>query len=91
VRRVCPVRWLARASPSPVRALLIGKDPLSIEPHFHELTTLMHPYMANIPTVSGIDIALWDLAGRILNQPVNVLLGGPFRDAIKLYSHGRLR
>jgi L-alanine-DL-glutamate epimerase-like enolase superfamily enzyme len=51
----------------------------------------MHPYMANIPTVSGIDIALWDLAGRILNQPVNVLLGGPFCDAIKLYSHGRLR
>ena len=48
----------------------------------------MHPYMANIPIISGIDIALWDLAGRILNQPVNVLLGGPFRDAIKLYSHG---
>jgi L-alanine-DL-glutamate epimerase-like enolase superfamily enzyme len=79
---------MARARLAQFAPLLIGKDPLNIERHFHELTTLMHPYMANIPTVSGIDIALWDLAGRILNQPVNVLLGGPFRGAIKLYSHG---
>jgi galactonate dehydratase len=68
--------------------LLIGKDPLSIEKHFHEMTSLMHTYMAHIPTISGIDIALWDLAGKILDKPVNVLLGGPFRDAIRLYSHG---
>ena len=36
---------------------------------------------------SGIDIALWDLAGKILNQPVPTLLGGNFRDTLKLYSH----
>ena len=52
------------------------------------MMSFMHPYMAHVPTVSGIDIALWDLAGKITGQPVNVLLGGPFRDAIKLYSHG---
>ncbi len=48
----------------------------------------MHTYTAHIPTISGIDIALWDLAGKILNQPVCVLMGGPFRDAIPMYSHG---
>lgn len=71
-----------------MRRLLIGKDPLAIEVHFHNLTTLMHTYMAHIPTISGIDIALWDLAGKILNRPVVELLGGPFRDFIPMYSHG---
>ena len=32
-------------------------------------------------------MALWDLAGKMLNQPVSVLLGGPFRTQIPLYSH----
>jgi L-alanine-DL-glutamate epimerase-like enolase superfamily enzyme len=80
---------MARARIETMRRLLIGKDPLAIEVHFHEMTTLMHTYTAHIPTVSGIDIALWDLAGKILGKPVVELLGGPFRDAIPMYSHGQ--
>ena len=80
---------MARARLKVMEPMLVGKDPLSIAKHFHDLTTLMHTYTAHIPTVSGIDIALWDLAGKILDKPVNVLLGGPFRDGIKMYSHGR--
>lgn len=79
---------MARARIETMKGMLIGKDPLNIEVHFHNMTTLMHTYMAHIPTISGIDIALWDLAGKILAMPVNVLLGGPFRDAIQMYSHG---
>lgn len=79
---------MARARIDTMKAMLIGQDALSIERHFHNMTTLMHTYMAHIPTISGIDIALWDLAGKILGQPVNVLLGGPFRDSIRMYSHG---
>jgi galactonate dehydratase len=71
-----------------MKGLLVGKDPLAIEVHFHNMTTLMHTYMAHIPTISGIDIALWDLAGKILGRPVCELLGGPFREAIPMYSHG---
>jgi galactonate dehydratase len=79
---------MARARIETMKALLIGKDPLQIEVHFHNMTTLMHTYMAHIPTISGIDIALWDLAGKLLGAPVSTLLGGPFRDAIPMYSHG---
>jgi L-alanine-DL-glutamate epimerase-like enolase superfamily enzyme len=79
---------MARARIETMKRLLVGKDPLPIELHFHEMTSLMHTYMAHIPTISGIDIALWDLAGKITGQPVNVLLGGPFRPAIRMYSHG---
>ena len=79
---------MARSRIEQCKQVLVGKDPLSIERHFLNMMSFMHPYMAHIPTISGIDIALWDLAGKITGQPVNVLLGGPFRDAIKLYSHG---
>ena len=79
---------MARSRIEQFKQVLVGRDPLSIELHFSNMMSFMHPYMAHVPTVSGIDIALWDLAGKITGQPVNVLLGGPFRDAIKLYSHG---
>jgi L-alanine-DL-glutamate epimerase-like enolase superfamily enzyme len=79
---------MARARIETMKGLLVGKDPLAIEVHFHNMTTLMHTYMAHIPTISGIDIALWDLAGKILSRPVCELLGGPFREAIPMYSHG---
>jgi galactonate dehydratase len=61
---------MARARIDTMKNLLIGKDPLLIEVHFHNMTTLMHTYMAHIPTISGIDMALWDLAGKILGAPV---------------------
>jgi len=79
---------MARARIATMRNLLVGKDPLTIEVHFHNMTSLMHTYMAHIPTISGIDIALWDLAGKIVGAPVSTLLGGPFHDSIPMYSHG---
>ena len=79
---------MARARIETMKGLLIGKDPLLIEVHFFNMTSLMHTYMAHIPTISGIDMALWDLAGKIIGAPVATLLGGPFREAIPMYSHG---
>jgi L-alanine-DL-glutamate epimerase-like enolase superfamily enzyme len=67
---------------------LIGADPLSIERHFYRMTQMQYPMPAPMGTISGIDIALWDLAGKILDQPVYKLLGGPFRDGCPMYSHG---
>src|SRR5882672_10297925 len=79
---------MARARIATMQNMLIGKDPLAIEVHFQNMTSLMHTYMAHIPTISGIDIALWDLAGKIIGAPVSTLLGGPFRESIRMYSHG---
>ena len=67
---------------------LVGADPLSIERHFLSMTGLIHPYLASIPLISGVDIALWDLAGKLLGQPITKLLGGPLRDSVAMYSHG---
>ena len=67
------------------RPLLIKQDPLAIQYHLHRMSTLMHTYMARIPALSGIDMALWDLAGRLRGEPVYKLLGGPFRDQVPMF------
>ncbi|NKB69002.1 MAG: hypothetical protein GKR89_18190 [Candidatus Latescibacteria bacterium] len=66
---------------------LVGKDPLAIQVHFHNMFYAYPQRGRQMGVLSGIDIALWDLAGKILHQPVSVLLGGNFRDKIPLYSH----
>ncbi len=79
---------MARARIETIKPLLLGKDPLEIEVHFQQMSSMMYNYVAHIPTVSGIDIALWDLAGKILGRSVSELLGGGFREEIAMYSHG---
>ena len=41
--------------------------------------------------VSGIEMALWDLAGKILEVPTSTLLGGKFRDKVRVYDHAAPR
>ena len=66
---------------------LLGKDPLAIGVHFQNMFYRVPQRGRQVRVLSGIDIALWDLAGKLLGQPVATLLGGPFRDEIPLYSH----
>ena len=66
---------------------LIGKDPLAIRVHFHNMFYAHAQREPQPYTWSGIDMALWDLAGKILNKPVSRLLGGNFRSEIDTYSH----
>jgi L-alanine-DL-glutamate epimerase-like enolase superfamily enzyme len=66
---------------------LIGKDPLDIGVHHHNLFYAYRQRPAHIMVCSGLDMALWDLAGKLLNQPVHKLLGGAFRTELELYSH----
>ena len=69
---------------------LVGKDPLESEVHW---TNLYQDFQARggriaSTAISGIDIALWDLKGRILDQPVWKLLGGAHRKSIRVYANG---
>jgi L-alanine-DL-glutamate epimerase-like enolase superfamily enzyme len=66
---------------------LIGKDPLAIRVHFHNMFYARSQRERYIRVCSGIDMALWDLAGKILDTPVSRLLGGNFRSEIDTYSH----
>lgn len=66
---------------------LLGKDPLDIAVHHHNLFYAYQQRRPHMQVLSGIDMALWDLAGRLLGKPVSTLLGGRFREDIELYSH----
>lgn len=68
--------------------LIDGENPTRIEYIWQKLYRAHRdirggPFM--IHTIAGIDIALWDLAGKLWNTPVHRLLGGPTRDRIRVY------
>jgi len=68
--------------------VLIGKDPSGVERHWH---VMYHAWRwRGGPTLftamGAIDIALWDLEGKRLGVPVYRLLGGPFRDRLRVYA-----
>lgn len=73
-----------------VELYLKGKDPLDSEVHW---TTLYHNSRGRggrltTCAMSGIDIALWDLKGKILGRPVYQLLGGAHRKRLRVYANG---
>jgi galactonate dehydratase len=79
-----------RAMLQQVGKILIGEDPKDIERLWHKLFrsfTYMGSRGAAVECVSGIDIALWDIRGKALGQPIYELLGGAVRDEIALYTH----
>ena len=70
---------------------LVGRDPFQIKHFTHIAYTdfaskrgAMDLYCA----LSGIEQALWDIAGKATGQPVYNLLGGPCRDKIRVYANG---
>jgi len=72
-----------------MKPLILGEDPLNVDRLYTKM--LMRSAGAGaiagvtVTAASGIEIALWDLAGRILETPVCNLLGGRFRDRIRFY------
>ena len=68
--------------------MLVGRDPLQIDTIFTGLGNRTdgsaHQLMR---AVSGIEMALWDLAGKVLEVPTWKLLGGKFRDRVRVYDH----
>src|SRR3989440_1523433 len=69
-------------------ALIDGENPTRIEYLWQKVYRAHRdirggPFM--IHTLAGIDIALWDLVGKLWREPVYRLLGGPCRDRIRVY------
>ncbi len=68
---------------------VIGEDPLSHERIWHRMynASLYHGRRsAAIQSMSGIDLAIWDIRGKALGLPVYKLLGGPFRTHLRAYA-----
>jgi galactonate dehydratase len=68
--------------------VLLGKDPRQVEQRWWEMYQAGGGYKGGPVTmsaISGIDIALWDIAGKAAGQPIYQMLGGACRDRIRMY------
>ena len=73
------------------RPFIMGQDPLQVEAIWQQMYRRSVDYARRgvlLASLSAIDIALWDLRGKILGQPVSVLLGGRRREQIQVYATG---
>jgi L-alanine-DL-glutamate epimerase-like enolase superfamily enzyme len=72
-----------------LRQQVVGQDPLDIEPLYTKMLRFTggagSQAGVTVTAISGVEIALWDLAGKILGVSVCKLLGGQYRDGVRAY------
>ena len=69
--------------------LLIGESPLAIDRLWEKMYASMrirgHHTGFMSEAMAGIDIALWDIAGKAAGQPIHLLMGGDYHDKVRVY------
>jgi galactonate dehydratase len=84
---------VVRAAVEDYATLLVGEDPRDIDRLWHKLYlgSQGHGLLGTVGggALSAIEMALWDIKGKVLGQPVWQLLGGRFRDRIPVYGHAK--
>ena len=74
-----------------VGQFVIGQNPLNIELIWDKMYgthhDLRHPSLYATPVISAIDMALWDIAGKVANQPIYNLLGGQYHEKLRAYAY----
>ena len=71
------------------KRFLVGENPLDPERIFRRIVQDMSGHGGTtgkvVTAASGIEIACWDIMGKVLGVPVYQLLGGKYRDAVRIY------
>ena len=70
--------------------LLMGEPCMATEKLWDMMLRMSSPYGGGLAhyAISAVDLALWDLKGKLLQRPVYELLGGPARERIECYATG---
>lgn len=75
-----------------MKNFLVGENPLDVERLFRRMVqeTSGHGGTTGkiVSAATGVEIALWDVAGKILDVPTYQLLGGKYRDEVRMYCDG---
>lgn len=73
---------------------IIGKNPVETDARYRDMihsANALEIGGAAWIAIAGLDIALWDLKGKLLNQPIYELLGGKVRDSVPVYASSMKR
>ena len=72
-----------------LRELLVGEDPLDVERLWDKMYNGSIYYgrrAVAINAMSGVDIALWDIKGKVEGKPISEMISGKYRDKIPVYA-----
>ena len=67
-----------------LKSRLVGENPLNVEKLFHRIKQF-GGHSRQGGGVSGVEIALWDIVGKVYGIPLYQLLGGKYRDSVRMY------
>ena len=70
-----------------IETCVIGRDPF----HYEVIWESLHRLGTDTAAISAVDIALWDIMGKALKQPIHHLLGGAYRNRVQAYATGLFR
>ena len=76
-----------------IQPLVVGDDPANRDAIWHKVYNLLRDHGQKgmpLQSLSGVDIALWDIAGKVAGLPVFALLGGKHRESIPVYGYGMM-
>src|SRR5436190_6366878 len=87
------LEWHTRAvvgAVEDIAELVVGEDPTRVE-HLWQMMYRQHFWhghgIVRSTAIAGIDLALWDILGKVANLPCSKLWGGPVRDHVRTYCH----
>ncbi|RJP69456.1 MAG: mandelate racemase/muconate lactonizing enzyme family protein [Candidatus Abyssobacteria bacterium SURF_17] len=72
-----------------LKAVVVNEDPLEVDKLWNKMmfrTYKLGPQGVQPEAIAGIDIALWDIKGKVTGLPIHTLLGGCYRDTFLMYA-----
>ena len=76
-----------------IQPMILGENPLNRDVLWHKIYNLLRDHgQKGMPmqSLSGVDIALWDIAGKVAGLPLHMMIGGAHRTDIPVYGYGMM-
>ena len=76
-----------------IAPMILGMDPMDRDVIWHKVYNLMRDHGQKgmpLQSLSGVDIALWDIAGKVAGLPIHKLIGGAHRSRVQVYGYGMM-
>jgi D-galactarolactone cycloisomerase len=76
-----------------IQPMVLGMDPMDRDVIWHKVYNLLRDHGQKgmpLQSLSGVDIALWDIAGQVAGLPLHKLIGGAHRTDVSVYGYGMM-